>query len=110
MKPTQVEDRTAVVTFDVSDADQVVQRYTVTSANTVIVQNRDGSFEWEHAFENIVAALGWAIEQTGFAMVVDELLTYSEDEDVQGFAVRHPTPSAATRSDGVTISMTGEVL
>lgn len=86
MKHRKVVDRTVVAQIDVSDGDGVVDRYTVTSANTVIRQDARGETVRELAFSNITEAFAFAIEQTGFASVVDELLDYSIYDEVREWA------------------------
>ena len=83
MRTRKVEDRKIVATFDVTDGRQTVDRYNVTSANTVIVQNVNGETTWEHAFPTLMLALAFAIEQTGCASVVDHLLGYASDDTIR---------------------------
>lgn len=73
MKPNTIEDRTIIAVFDVQSDTAVFERYNVTHANTVIIQNQTGEVVREKAFNTATQALAFAIEQTGWGTVVEHL-------------------------------------
>lgn len=103
LQPHIIEDRTAVVTIDTTDSATgvVVDRYIVTTANTVIVQDGRTEDLREFAFDDIGTAFAFCIEQTGFAQVVDVLADYLSDEALPKPPWRDGKPDYVGRnSDG----------